>query len=169
MTVSKEGTTTKCSYSNKVTPWCTHEGDAYFMNTDERYYTEDDTYYDTVTSESIVIPDAVNGTFEFSVYHDFLYDWQTYDDDYYKYYGQDMERDDLAAQLKIWVNGKERKTQTHDVDIHLGDNSFFVDMTCDADCKCNIKKRDTPHCVIEARMDFPSIEDAPYYGYHNDL
>jgi len=47
-------------------------------------------------------------------------------------------------------------------------STFYLDVRCDDGCKCEIQRRETSVCKIDAKVKFPNKEKMDYYGYKNE-
>jgi len=152
ISVVKDGEDDNCSKSNELTKWCVHEGDGQF------YSSYGDDYYNDVSStESIVVQEAANGNFLFKVEHDFT-------DGEESYYGDDYN---VTGVVQLWVGHKNKGQYNH----WFGGNylsTFYLDVRCDDGCKCEIQRRETSVCKIDAKVKFPNKEKINYYGYKNE-
>ena len=82
-----------CSKYSLLTKWCAHEGDAKF------YHDADgDDAYDTSSTESIIIPEDLNGTFTFLIEHDIP--------DAEKYY---LGGNELTGEVHLFTNYEEKE------------------------------------------------------------
>ena len=162
--IVKVGSDTPCWYYNKETDWgCVHDGDAYV------YYT----YYDDANeeeSETVSITDVAGGTFYF-----YIDSFHNYEKEYYYEYDHNIE-----SSLELTIGGESfgpfhppYNYYDNFDEYDYGyinpqyDGNTLVTVTCDNECVCTVEQTEN-QCEIKAVLDFPSIEDAPYYGYHND-
>jgi len=154
ISVTKRGQDSSCSKLSSLTKWCVHEGNAEFYHDADG----DDTY-DISSTESIVIPEAVNGTFTFSITRDI----PSIEEDY-------VGGPELAGEVHLFTNYEEKATSyTH----WFGQGttfseSFFLDVECDDQCKCKVRKREELKCKIIAEVEFLEKDLKQNYGFHND-
>ena len=109
-----------CEEDTSLFEWCTHEGHAEFYRPSEDYY---DLYESISTDESIVIPEARGGSFEFKVEH-------TYDI-YETYYPNDHT---LNGDVVFFVGDKESTfKRKSDEDTHYYENGYYYEYKI---CRC---------------------------------
>jgi len=178
MSVNLNGSDESCSPVSTNTKWCTHEGKAEFYRPADDYYYD----YDSIsTTESIVIPEALGKSFDFTIKH--IYD------DYETYYSNDHT---LNGDIVTFVDGKKKVFKRDiDKDTHIYDDeikdwvpnpeydtAIFLQLVCDDGCDCTIEEVvNTSGCQLTAKLKFPnfenmvgdSVEQDGYYGYHNDF
>ena len=158
--VSKTGNENICGPKN--TYWgCVHEGSANIQNWEK--------YYGKSTSETVTIEYATGKSYRFSVEHTFDYNELYYSNDHR-----------MVGELTITVNNEvlgtfshpnEPKTDTHNQDQSVNaayKGIIYVNVDCDNECQCSVQTV-LPTCLIRAEIKFPTIENAPEFGYHNDL
>ena len=125
ISVTKREQASSCSKLSSLTKWFVHEGN------EEFYHDADggDTY-DRSSTKSIVIPEAVNCTFTFSIERDIL----STEEDY-------VGGSELAGEVHLFTNYEKKVTYTH----WFGQGttfseSFFLDVEWGDLCNCKVKK-----------------------------
>jgi len=152
VTVENDEELGSCSRGNPMNKWCIHESYA------DSYNAENDDKDDHPELESLLITEAANAKFKFTV----QYDYSTYESFY------DQSNHEITGALTIWINGKNEGTYEHRSDlVKESRGAFYVDVDCDELCNCSVLRSD-PACNIQAHVNFPTLDEAPYYGYHND-
>ena len=161
LTVIMKGEEEACGQDNQWPSWgCLHMGNAYIQNWGQQPYSSE---------ETATIDDARGNSYRFKIEHKFEIYETYYDFDY-----------NMVGELSIAINEnvvdifshpKNGKVDTHNKDGSVNaayEGIIFVDVTCTSQCKCTTESV-VPSCPVRAEIKFPSVDDAPYYGYHNDL
>jgi len=159
---TKAGKKKVCGSENKKVWWgCVHEGFAKLENFVE--------YTSSSQSESVTIERAAGNSYRIKVEHNFDVEETYYTEDH-----------TMAGELTIKINDNVLGIYSHpdnsNTDSHNQDKSvnaaykgiIYVNVDCNQQCDCSAQVI-LPTCTIRAELKFPSIEDAPEYGYHNDF
>jgi len=147
--VEQEGKVDGCSKTSTLTQWCEHEGDATFYNG------ETDDAWDRSTTESIVIPDNVGGTFLFQIDHDI-----PTNPGYYQ------GGEDIAGSVHLWIG--DDLTEYGHVIKGTFHETFFLSVTCDVMCGCEVEHFADVECVLNGKVNFPGKSQVLVNGQHAD-